>query len=155
MHQVQAHIIENKHLIQNHRVICWGRQVGNGRRRWRYTLQRADSYPRSFLVEENGVSCGRLSLAHQHSHVHAHAPTCPCRYSLCSIFPSYRCEASSFCAVRWRLRFEPPSDSLYRRVRCARLAVSVSLEPAREVACKDCTAPAFFSVRAMFSLSSF
>lgn len=55
-----------------------------------------------------------ISRAHQHSHVHAHAPTCPCRYSLCSIFPSYRCEASSFYAVRWRLRFEPRSDSLYR-----------------------------------------
>lgn len=85
-----------------------------------------------------------ISRAHRHLHVHAHAPTCPCRYSLCWIFPSYRCEASSFCAVLWRLRFEPPSDSLYRRRAMRALAVSVSLEPAREVACKDCTVPAFF-----------
>lgn len=45
--------------------------------------------------------------------MHAHAPTC--RYSLCSFSPSYRESPSSFCAVRWRLKYEPPSISLYRR----------------------------------------
>lgn len=94
-----------------------------------------------------------ISRAHRHSHVNAHAPTC-----------RILCVQSFLATVAKHLLFVPSggvwSLSLWALhyigdVRCARFAVSVSLEPAREVACKDCTAPTFFSVRAMFSLSSF
>lgn len=124
------------------------------RRRWRYTLQRADSNPRSFLVEENGVSCDRLSLRTP-TRAHAHARAC--RRSLCSFFPSYRCGPSSFCAVRRRLKPEPLGVSLYRRLRCAPRSYCVTGAserwPARTVPRRQ---PFFLlSVRAMFSLSSF
>lgn len=50
-------------------------------------------------------------LSHTSAHVHAHAPTC--RDSLCCFLATVG--ASSFCAVYGRLKFEPPSASLYRR----------------------------------------
>lgn len=96
-------------------------------------------------MEENGVSCGRLSLAHTDSRTCTHTrPRVAILCVMCWIFSSYRCGHLLFVpsASVWSLSLRALhyiGDGRYER-----LAVSVSLEPAREVACKDCTAPTFF-----------
>lgn len=93
-------------------------------------------------MEENGASCG-LSLTH------TRAPTC--RRTLSETPRARRREL-----ISW-FELQHPSAQLYRR-RAMRTRTTVSLESARaaRIAPKDCAAPpTFFSVRAMFSLSSF